>query len=63
MDYFEYEHNGASLEAAAIGKRPAILIFHAWRGRDDFVLEKAKWLSELGYTGIALDMYEKGVFL
>lgn len=61
VKYIEYQHNGTTLEAALIGKGPAIFIFHAWRGRDDFVLEKAKWLATLGYTGIALDMYGKGV--
>lgn len=63
-EYIEYEHQGVTLEAfMAYGKekRPAILIFHAWRGRDDFVLEKAKWIASLGYVGIALDMYGKGV--
>ncbi len=60
----EYTHQGTTLEAFAAfdeGKKPAILIFHAWRGRDDFVCEKAKWLASLGYVGIALDMYGKGV--
>lgn len=42
-------------------KLPAVLIFHAWRGRDDFVCDKAKWLTQLGYVGCALDIYGKGV--
>lgn len=62
----EYSHEGTNLEAFVAcpkekEKAPAILIFHAWRGRDDFVCEKAKWLASLGYVGIALDMYGKGV--
>jgi dienelactone hydrolase len=60
----EYSHQEATLEAfvASNGKKGAgILIFHAWRGRDDFVCEKAKWLASLGYIGIALDLYGKGV--
>ncbi len=65
-ELIEYAHNGAILEAfiafdEAKGKAPGILVFHAWKGRDDFVIEKAKWLSSLGYVGIALDMYGKGV--
>ncbi len=40
---------------------PTVLICHAWGGRDDFVCEKAKKLTELGYAGFALDMYGKGV--
>ena len=43
------------------GRRPAVLISHAWGGRDEFVAEKAKKLAELGYVGFALDMYGKGV--
>ncbi|MCB1110272.1 MAG: dienelactone hydrolase family protein [Chlamydiia bacterium] len=62
----EYTHQNATLEAflacdSVKGKRPTILIFHAWRGRDEFVIEKAQWLASLGYTGVALDMYGKGV--
>jgi dienelactone hydrolase len=40
---------------------PAVLISHAWGGRDDFVCDKARKLAELGYAGFALDMYGKGV--
>ncbi len=43
------------------GIRPAVLISHAWGGRDNFVAEKAKKMAELGYVGFALDMYGKGV--
>lgn len=62
----EYTHDGKVLEAfvafdEAKEKAPGILIFHAWKGRDDFVLEKAKWISSFGYVGIAVDMYGKGV--
>ncbi|WP_020562953.1 dienelactone hydrolase family protein [Methylosarcina fibrata] len=46
---------------AVSGRRPAVLINHAWGGRDDFVADKAKKLAELGYLGFALDMYGKGV--
>jgi dienelactone hydrolase len=42
------------------GRRPAVLISHAWVGRDEFVIEKAKQLAELGYVGFALDMYGNG---
>lgn len=63
VDYF---HEGTNLEAFVAfdetrEKAPGILVCHAWKGRDEFVLEKAKWLSSLGYVGIALDMYGKGV--
>ncbi|MGR9100286.1 MAG: dienelactone hydrolase family protein [Gammaproteobacteria bacterium] len=46
---------------AVEGRRPAVLISHAWGGRDRFVAEKAVKLAELGYIGFALDMYGKGV--
>jgi dienelactone hydrolase len=42
-------------------RRPAVLICHAWGGRDEFVADKARKLAELGYVGFALDMYGKGV--
>ncbi|NGX50832.1 MAG: Carboxymethylenebutenolidase [Chlamydiae bacterium] len=62
----EYEHAGATLEAFVAydeskGKRPGILVFHAWGGRDDFAVEKAKWLCSLGYVGCAVDIFGKGV--
>ncbi|MEQ1622093.1 MAG: dienelactone hydrolase family protein [Methylococcales bacterium] len=43
------------------GRRPAVLISHAWGGRDEFVADKAKKVAELGYVGFALDMYGKGI--
>ena len=39
------------------GKRPAVLVAHDWSGRNEFALEKANKLAELGYVGFALDMY------
>ncbi|MDO9105461.1 MAG: dienelactone hydrolase family protein [Methylovulum sp.] len=42
-------------------RRPAVLINHAWGGRDAFVAEKAKQLAALGYVGFALDIYGKGI--
>lgn len=41
--------------------RPAVLVSHAWAGRDEFVCAKAIRLAELGYVGFALDLYGKGV--
>jgi dienelactone hydrolase/protein-tyrosine-phosphatase len=43
------------------GRRPAVLISHAWGGRDAFVADKARKIAKLGYVGFALDMYGKGV--
>ncbi|WP_031433127.1 dienelactone hydrolase family protein [Methylomarinum vadi] len=52
--YFAYDDSSEE-------KRPAVLISHAWGGRDEFVAAKARKLAELGYLGFALDMYGKGV--
>lgn len=48
-------------EDAIENRRPAILINHAWTGRDAFVEEKALKLAELGYFAFAVDMYGKGI--
>lgn len=50
-----------AFDDALSGRRPAVLINHAWGGRDEFVAEKARKLAELGYVGFALDMYGKGM--
>ena len=39
---------------------PCVLIAHTWAGRDAFVEEKAKLLTELGYAAFAIDMYGVG---
>lgn len=63
----EYKENNLLLESVVAhdetkpGKKPAICIFHAWRGRDEFVEKKAQDLAKLGYVGCALDVYGKGV--
>lgn len=64
--YLEYRDGDAVLEAyvalpAAGGKRPAVLVSHAWAGRGPFECDKADQLAELGYVGIAIDNYGKGV--
>jgi dienelactone hydrolase len=42
-------------------RRPAVMVNHAWAGRNDFVENKALKLAELGYFAFAVDMYGKGV--
>lgn len=62
--YVTYQDEDTKLEAFFAYKeenRPLILIFHAWKGRDEFVIQQAKYLADLGYVGCALDMYGKGV--
>jgi len=46
---------------ASDGKRPGVMVSHAWRGRADFENAKAEELARLGYVGFALDLYGKGV--
>lgn len=63
----EYEVDGKTyegvlaLDAAQSGERPAVLVAHAWAGRSDFEVDKAKALAGLGYAGFAIDLYGKGV--
>ncbi len=42
-------------------KQPAVILCHAWAGRDDFICEKAQMVANWGYVGFALDMYGKGI--
>jgi dienelactone hydrolase len=62
-----YQDGAVELEAfvafddSISGRRPAVLICHAWGGRDGFVAEKARKLAGLGYLGFALDVYGKGI--
>jgi dienelactone hydrolase len=42
------------------GPLPAVLISHAWNGRDEFVARKARRLAWHGYAAFALDMYGNG---
>ncbi|HWK53595.1 MAG TPA: dienelactone hydrolase family protein [Hyphomicrobiales bacterium] len=64
---FDY-HDGATLLEAYVAlpateqaERPAVLVCHAWGGRGDFECAAADKLAALGYVGIALDVYGKGV--
>ncbi|MEM9495031.1 MAG: dienelactone hydrolase family protein [Pseudomonadota bacterium] len=63
----EYTHDGVTLEGvlayddAQTGPRPGVLVSHAWAGRSDFEVGRAKALAEMGYVGFALDLYGKGV--
>lgn len=66
-DTLTYSHDGDVLEAFYAydntwsANKPAILISHAWGGRDNFVMNKARKLAELGYVGFALDIYGQGI--
>jgi dienelactone hydrolase len=44
-------------DAKKASKRPAVLVAHAWGGRDEFACKKAEAIAGLGYVGFAIDMY------
>ncbi len=48
-------------DEAVSGPRPGVLVSHAWGGRSEFEDRKAELLAELGYVGLALDLYGKGI--
>jgi dienelactone hydrolase len=43
-----------------IGKRPGVLVAHAFGGQSQFDIDKTIGLAKLGYVGFAIDMYGKG---
>lgn len=63
----EYKHGDVVLEAmvafdaASKKPRPVVLVAHAWGGRDEFAIQKARDLAQLGYVGFAIDLYGKGI--
>lgn len=67
-ELIDYKYNNTVFSAyvavpdnKSIEKLPAILICHAWAGRDEFANKIADRIAKLGYCGIALDVYGKGV--
>jgi dienelactone hydrolase len=64
----DYTHGDLALQgwlqapAPAAGKRPGVLIVHAWRGHGAFVRQVAADMAKKGYVAFALDMYGKGVY-
>lgn len=62
----EYQHDKTTLAGFLAyqedsSPRPAVMICHAWKGRDQYVCDKAVELAKDGYVGFALDVYGKGV--
>ena len=64
--YIEYRDGETLLEGflcydeSQPGPRPAVLINHAWGGRDEFVERKARRLAWQGYACFAADNFGKG---
>lgn len=60
-----YTEGGDAFDAwiarpSTAGPHPAILVCHAYGGRDAFAEERARRLTELGYVGAAIDLYGVG---
>ncbi len=60
-----YQDQGVDLEGFVAypkeGKNPLVILCHGWKGRDEFICEKARMISKQGYVGFALDMYGRGI--
>jgi dienelactone hydrolase len=39
---------------------PGIIVVHEWWGVNDYIVERARMLAELGYVALAIDMYGDG---
>jgi dienelactone hydrolase len=65
-EYVDYTDGSVTCEGYAAyddtkkGKRPGVLVSHAWAGQSPFERGKADKLAGLGYVGFALDLYGKG---
>lgn len=64
-EFLDYQDDGVELEAFVVrpreANRPIVILCHAWKGRDDFICDKAEKIADLGFVACALDMYGKGV--
>lgn len=66
VELFDYRDGDTVLQAgvafpADAAKAPAVLIAHQWAGRGDAEHKTAARLAELGYVGMAIDMFGKDV--
>lgn len=63
--FVEYDFTDGTGEAFVAfegeGKKPCILIAHAWAGQHEIDRDYAQKLAKLGYIGVAIDMFGKGV--
>lgn len=65
-EYLDYQDGETACEAyaaydEAAERRPAVLVAHSWAGQSDAERATAEKLAGLGYVGIAVDVYGKGV--
>ncbi|MGN7159275.1 dienelactone hydrolase family protein [Sphingomonas sp. SAFR-052] len=66
VEQFDYRDGDTVLQAGVVfpagdGPAPAVLIAHQWAGRGEGEHKTAERLAELGYVGIAIDMFGKDV--
>ena len=66
IEQFDYHDGDTVLQTgiafpAGEGKAPAVLIVHQWAGRGAGEHKTAERLAELGYVGIAIDMFGRDV--
>ena len=47
-------------DASAGERRPVVFVCHAWAGRGPHEESRARQLAELGYVGVAIDLYGVG---
>jgi dienelactone hydrolase len=64
--FIEYQDGDATCEAYVAmpdgtGPFPAVLVAHQWSGQSDHERATADKLAALGYVGIAIDVYGKGI--
>lgn len=58
-----YRHGDTQLvgvlayDDATTAARPGVLVLPEWWGRNDYPVERARQLAELGYAALAVDMY------
>lgn len=63
---FTYTGGGAEMngyiawDAGRADVRPGVLVVHEWWGQNDYARRRARMLAELGYTGMAVDLYGGG---
>jgi dienelactone hydrolase len=66
QEVIQYSAAGANCEGTICydnrvpGKKPTVLIAHAFEGKTDHYVQQAKKIAQQGYTGIAIDMYGEG---
>lgn len=64
---FDYDGDGCLSEGYVAydecisGKRPCVLICHAWGGQGEPERRRADLVAESGYVGFAIDIYGKGI--